>query len=951
MSDSKAKSFSVKELEIETPKYPLAESPLLIDEFMIVGYTESLGTEKIIKPIIEEINSIKNYEEFYNLTEKKNKYLPTNLSTIVSEIKITTLKTENIIEYAFSVPPKIFYCIEKNNQKIKEPDDINFIFENIFSDTNVEAVNIGYSYGFYQKQLIELNNGINLYIFIPKFFIIISQYSYFYAFHHICKYIKEQFLNPNNEIPLEIQIYNIVNFLPCPLNNKIEFKLFTKNDFNYKSLNEYLNFANKDKNNTIYLDKLGAFKHTEINMGKIFEILSPEIIIQILFIILTGGKIAFFHEDLEILDYIMYFFFQITFPITPIELILCKSPNLYYYSTEFAVMNVVGFPCNFEKIKQFNPIKKDILYPEKFLIYEDSIKRDKYSEKLNKFEIIDLNNGNIKFWSLEDENNCNDESEEDENAQKECKNPTYSKDEQIRVDIYNHLLSLFKNPDINLNIELNQIIFELYNSLVSLSNIIKEKKYFSYFIENDDIKKYSLSIQEVFLKFLVLFCNNYFKISKNLNKNKVQDPQEQNDNKSNEIKLISEIEEKVFSQFKITSYGDILKDFDEHKVKTQSATRKIFDNLMQICKTNDMNKKLLNGLFIEFLDSIFFDKKKENEEIITFYEFFKYYNEKMKKKIFNWANDDIFDKRKIVKENEIFYYYRYKSINLSNDLILKYNLYLSELDGNIKNKIFPKKVKMKNSLNSKNINNIVDEFLISKAIYNTQNLLQFCILSTVILSIPELKLVSFAEPIYNLFSKMNFQIVKYVELILNISYRYFLNKEDIGAKEELIQYINIYKKAIEENNLNKCEELALLKNKIELLIKQKKEGNNLIPKEIIKKILDTPEESLFILIPDKLESNDYEDILKEGKINKKISIKGDLLKNKEISEEFIYYPNTLFRKFDELIYSFYNDLDIEKIRDKYYKLILNTMFYIRLTKDNFPHNTLKFLFYCLIKEK
>jgi hypothetical protein len=93
----------------------------------------------------------------------------------------------------------------------------------------------------------------------------------------------------------------------------------------------------------------------------------------------------------------MYFFFQITFPITPIELILCKSPNLYYYSTEFAVMNVVGFPCNFEKIKQFNPIKKDILYPEKFLIYEDSIKRDKYSEKLNKFEIIDLKNENIKF--------------------------------------------------------------------------------------------------------------------------------------------------------------------------------------------------------------------------------------------------------------------------------------------------------------------------------------------------------------------------------------------------------------------------------------------------------------------------------------------------------------------------------------------------------------------------
>ena len=75
------------------------------------------------------------------------------------------------------------------------------------------------------------------------------------------------------------------------------------------------------------------------------------------------------------------------------------------------------------------------------------------------------------------------------------------------------------------------------------------------------------------------------------------------------------------------------------------------------------------------------------------------------------------------------------------------------------------------------------------------------------------------------------------------------------------------------------------------------------------------------------------------------------MNNKEISEEFIYYPNTLFRKFDELVYDFYKDLDIEKIRNKYYKLIINTMFYVRLTKDSFPKDTLKFLFYCLIKEK
>ena len=543
VDNSKSKPFSVKDLEIVTPKYPLAESPLLIEQFLIIGYTETLKKEKIIKPLIEEINSKKNYEEFYNLREAKNKFLPTNLSKIMSEIKMNPLDIEHIIEFAFPIPPKIYYYIGNDKQQIKEPDDINYVFTNNFG----EVVNNGYSYGFYQKQLIELKKDINLYIFIPKFFIIISKYNYFYSFHHICKYIQEQFLNPKNEIPLEIQIYNLVNFLPCPLNKKIEIKLSAKNGiFNCKTLDEYLNFTNKDKNYTIYLDQLGAFKHSEINMGKIFEILSPELIIQILFILLNGGKIVFFHEDFEILYYVMFFFNQITFPLTPKEFILCKSPNIYYYSDEFPLLdsNLGGFPCDFDKVKEFNPLNGDNLNYEKFLVHEDSIKKDNFIEKISKFQIINLKNGNIKFYSLDDDCECDNECQEDKDEQKECEEPIYNEEEQIRVDINNHLISLFKNPDNYLNIPLNERIFELYNSLVSLSNLIKEKKYFSFFTENDDIKKYSLLIQEVFLKFLVLFCNNYFKVSKNL---KRKNDEEQKDNESNETKKISEIEQKLKS--------------------------------------------------------------------------------------------------------------------------------------------------------------------------------------------------------------------------------------------------------------------------------------------------------------------------------------------------------------------------------------------------------------------
>ena len=50
---------SLEDLEVKIEKFPYAESPLLIDEFYIMGYTEPLKKEKIITPIMQEINSKK----------------------------------------------------------------------------------------------------------------------------------------------------------------------------------------------------------------------------------------------------------------------------------------------------------------------------------------------------------------------------------------------------------------------------------------------------------------------------------------------------------------------------------------------------------------------------------------------------------------------------------------------------------------------------------------------------------------------------------------------------------------------------------------------------------------------------------------------------------------------------------------------------------------------------
>ena len=97
-----------EDLEIKIEKYPYAVSPLLIDEFYIFGFTDYLKYEEIIKPISTDVISRKNFKEFYYLRELKIRHLPSALSTVTSESNIIRIDIENLTDYAFPVPPKIF---------------------------------------------------------------------------------------------------------------------------------------------------------------------------------------------------------------------------------------------------------------------------------------------------------------------------------------------------------------------------------------------------------------------------------------------------------------------------------------------------------------------------------------------------------------------------------------------------------------------------------------------------------------------------------------------------------------------------------------------------------------------------------------------------------------------------------------------------------------------------
>ena len=88
------------------------------------------------------------------------------------------------------------------------------------------------------------------------------------------------------EIPLEIQLYNIINFTPCPLNNDLQIELFANMDLitlkkqSNKELSSYSkikkeNNGEKDEmqvtKEKIVLQQLSGYPYFDIDLSYLFH--------------------------------------------------------------------------------------------------------------------------------------------------------------------------------------------------------------------------------------------------------------------------------------------------------------------------------------------------------------------------------------------------------------------------------------------------------------------------------------------------------------------------------------------------------------------------------------------------------------------------------------------------------------------------------------------------------
>ena len=187
----------------------LGRSKNLIEHFFIIGIDENILSE-----FEHEIGQ--NIEI-------------TLLSDIISDLALENADIKNIISQVY--PDKRHIIIKDNKSGKPNPTSVTFSY---FFDSTFYSC---YALKFYEKYKIGEDN-----YFISKAFVIISEYPYFTTFHIICSQlyimnickqnettissINIEGKNNINNIPIEIFIHCLVNYIPSPLNKNIILNIF-----------------------------------------------------------------------------------------------------------------------------------------------------------------------------------------------------------------------------------------------------------------------------------------------------------------------------------------------------------------------------------------------------------------------------------------------------------------------------------------------------------------------------------------------------------------------------------------------------------------------------------------------------------------------------------------------------------------------------------------------------
>ena len=283
-------------------KYPyMGFSQNIMEYFAIIGYQENF--------LSFLIDSNK---------KKKNPYYPTVLSSITSNTDFGIIDNELIISQIYPDTPPIIQ-INKNDLQHECPSTSNVIYSFCFdtADGKSKLFYTCFGFKFYEKYQHKIGNNIEEY-YLPKAFCIVSQYNFFTFFEYVCKNI--YILMTKKEgipLPVELLLYNIINFVPSPMNYNLNLDLFS--------------FCMDIKD--IEINQLSGYPYIDFDLKEIFFVLPINFFIEIYLLTLLEQGALFFCSNLELLNMIMYIMYMLNYP--------CNDSTYFWHIVSVSKNNLV----------------------------------------------------------------------------------------------------------------------------------------------------------------------------------------------------------------------------------------------------------------------------------------------------------------------------------------------------------------------------------------------------------------------------------------------------------------------------------------------------------------------------------------------------------------------------------------------------------------------------------
>ncbi len=755
--------------ERKVKKYPyMAYSQNLIECFNIIGYME-VHFGEIIKEIKKKpennneiIQKMKKQNMNY-LEEYKPKINPIIINTISSNIQDGNLiDFDLLIKSIFPSSPSIYFNKNENNKDIKIGNYNVIFYLNIKQKTPI------YSFSLIFYEMLQISNNIK--IFIPKVFNILTQFPYFIEFNKLFEQIYKLFKINNQEIPLEIMLYNIINFIPSPINHEMLISLFPNKDLiSYeKEVSQEKDEKSKPlhnkSNETGNISQLSGYPCFHFKLQEIFKIISIYNIVKLIIYNFIESKIIFFSCNIEILNITMFMFSKLNYPCndsSSISSIISISKKEFFTNDIKFVgkLNKKFFGVNCKYNKEEFKIKIDNFYSEYF--------------------IIDLDNDDLEY---------------------------FGHNEQI-IKLNAYIEKILDDKKIN-SFFLEKYIKKLYNDFKDITTKVTNTTYGEnsedetprfFAFDNVYISKNKIIQEKIydFILNLLSIFHNFFKLTLEKEEKNGEIVNKYNLSYKNEKTIFENWseEEKIFANFFFESHNweKYFKNYISNNIINELFTIPyIFSE--EFITVKQTGKNIIKYYF-DIIDKFYFTKS--TIEKVDFNNFYIYYEKNLKNYLFNESKmskklkidyNKNFDKLKIG--------YKYKITELDQNVLFSYINFIENLEESELLNIFPS-INFKNQFKIKesnilNLTQVIQETLIDQKILSNEENICFYCLSIFILICDNLDICEHFEYLFKILKKQTFLIRRIINLMLSILYKLCLHNMQLDyLKKSLLIYLQL----------------------------------------------------------------------------------------------------------------------------------------------------------------